>query len=143
MHSNHKIVNYLWCHRFAGFVWWVSARYFTIGLEYAFEAADSAGYWNFGNLPPCVVGWAMVLAGLSGILSRMLCLSSRPLIKLSMCSTFVFAGLGVALSLFRVAIMVQDGKWGDPLLVLFVCDAFGILNLLFRMHRPANMCYTP
>lgn len=123
-----------WEHRyrcFVSLVWWVSLRYFTIGWEYIFRLSDSSLYWEFfADVLPQAVGAYMVLVGAAGIASQIFAWRTR-LLPVSLLRIFA---IGVCLhSLFRISVLVQNKVYGDPLLILFMCDFGAMLFILLGL----------
>lgn len=127
-----------WEQRYGALIWWITIRYFVIGLEYLFGDPQSMSYWFFGGVSPCVVGAWMVIVGLTGIHSRFLCRHVWTT-RAARC-TQVFA-FGVCVhSFFRLAMFTQAGLIGDPLVVLFFCDLVAMFLLLIQIQRRYHQC---
>jgi hypothetical protein len=113
---------------FSALIWWISIRYFSIGWEYIFHIGGSSHYWSgFADIAPSIVGAVMVAVGATGITSQLF----------SWWTGFINARLAIgfamgvcATSLFRIAVLLQDHRFGDPLLILFLCDFLAMLLVL-------------
>lgn len=126
----------IWQHRYGSLIWWVAARYFVIGLEYLFGDKQSVAYWLFGGVPPWLVGLWMTFVGLCGIHSRLICRDGWN--QRASWLTKIFAAGVCVHSFFRIAMFIQSGLIGDPLVVLFAADLiamFFVLVQVLRAHR--------
>lgn len=122
-----------WEHRYGALIWWVTIRYFVIGLEYLFGDKQSVAYWLFGGVNPSIVGAWLTLVGGVGVISRMLC-HHRWTLKSAVCTQFFALGVCIH-SFFRLAIFIQSGLIGDPLVVLFACDLVAMFFMLVQIQR--------
>lgn len=131
--STNRYMNLFWEYRYATLIWWITIRYLLIGLEFIFLGADSSNYWPFGNVSPVILGYWMFIVGVVGMSSRFLCWKTW--CNRASWSTMVFA-LGVAAhSMFRMAMLVQEHRIGDPLFVLFFCDTAAMFLMMIQLLR--------
>lgn len=129
-------MNEAWQHRYGALIWWIAARYLVIGAEYFLGLHQTATYWLFGGIPPQVIGGWMTLVGTAGFLSRYWC---RKFWNLKSAWATKFFAFGVCVhSFFRLAMFLQTGRLGDPLVVLFSADLIAMFCVLVQIQRARN-----
>lgn len=122
-----------WQHRYGAIIWWISIRYFFIGIEYFIGSAQTSFYWLFGGIHPDAIGVWMLVAGAVGLFSRYLCRHNWT-IKAAVCTQLFAFGVCVH-SFFRLAMFALTGRLGDPLVVLFSCDLVAMFFMLVQIQR--------
>lgn len=131
----------LWVARarfFSVLIWWISVRYFTIGLEYIFRLTDSAYHWRlFAWVSPVNIGVFLSVFGAIGIAAQVYLWFTC---RVNMALTKLFA-FGVCMhSIFRITVLLETHTPGDPLMILFLCDFLGMFFLLTGLPCKSTRC---